>query len=377
MDMVPLKESSIISFAPGNCGSFLQWCLNFISDLEFSEQLPFGLDGNSHEYFIPRINSFVMPTKEEITGALDDERYDQKMFTQYTEYWEKNQRSSNSRNLFKEGNFEEFIKSNSLGPRITSVHPICEKDDNIIENLTKISENFRNIIHIVPTVNKSFLYALTNAQVKISIGAVVPGRKKEIANSPRDLTTLLYEVNKEKYFSTYISKDFKDNMNQWQTNDEGELDPWALREFYSFYIYPAFYAQNRLDDVKAIQDINNVHVIHTEDFLSWETFLTMLIDVKQHCELLTPRLGEMEEIWNEWIVLQEHKNKDQIVLEIINNILADRKFDWADKNLTIYDEAMIQYYLRKKNIEIRCNELNVFPTNINDLKELLYDVRTA
>ena len=108
MDMVPLKESSIISFAPGNCGSFLQWCLNFISDLEFSEQLPFGLDGNSHEYFIPRINSFVMPTKEEITGALDDERYDQKTFTQYTEYWEKNQRSSNSRNLFKEGNFEEF-----------------------------------------------------------------------------------------------------------------------------------------------------------------------------------------------------------------------------------------------------------------------------
>ena len=374
MDMVPLKESSIISFAPGNCGSFLQWCLNFISDVEFPEQLPFEHHGSSHGYFIPRINSFVIPTKEEITGVLDDERYNQKTFTQYTEYWSKNQRSSNSSNLFKEGNFEEFIKSNSLGPRITSVHPICEKDDNIIENLTKISENFRNIIHIVPTVNKSFLYALMNAQSKISIGAVVPGTKKEIADSPIDITTLLYEVDKEKYYSTYLSKGFKDNMNQWPTNDEGELDPWALREFYSFYIYLAWYDQNRLDDVKAIQDIDNVHVIHTEDFLSWETFLTMLIDVKQHCGLLTPRLGKMEEIWNKWIVLQEHKNKDQIVVEIINNILADRNFDWADKNLTIYDEAMIQYYLREKNIEIKCNELNVFPTNTNDLKELLYNV---
>jgi len=374
MDMVPLKESSIISFAPGNCGSFLQWCLNFISDVEFPEQLPFEHHGSSHGYFIPRINSFVIPTKEEITGVLDDERYNQKTFTQYTEYWSKNQRSSNSSNLFKEGNFEEFIKLNSLGPRITSVHPISEEDDNIIEILTKISENFRNIIHIVPTVNKSFLYALMNAQSKISIGAVVPGTKKEIADSPIDITTLLYEVDKEKYYSTYLSKGFKDNMNQWPTNDEGELDPWALREFYSFYIYLAWYDQNRLDDVKAIQDIDNVHVIHTEDFLSWETFLTMLIDVKQHCGLLTPRLGKMEEIWNKWIVLQEHKNKDQIVVEIINNILADRNFDWADKNLTIYDEAMIQYYLREKNIEIKCNELNVFPTNTNDLKELLYNV---
>ena len=46
-------------------------------------------------------------------------------------------------------------------------------------------------------------------------------------------------------------------------------------------------------------------------------------------------------------------NKDQLINDIITAIISNTFYDWKQYNLTLIDEALIQYRLRQHNIEIK------------------------
>jgi len=98
---------------------------------------------------------------------------------------------------------------------------------------------------------------------------------------------------------------------------------------------------------------------------NFEYTITNLIE-KLELKLVRTNFSE---VYESWISLQKHINKDKIISNIITAILDNNYYDWSDQNLTLVDEALIQFYLRQKKIDLNCYNLNVFPTNTNELKK--------
>jgi hypothetical protein len=69
--------------------------------------------------------------------------------------------------------------------------------------------------------------------------------------------------------------------------------------------------------------------------------------------------------------LQQHLNKDDICKRIIVDFLNGNDFAVND-NLSIVDEAWIQWELRNNGYEMYCNGLNDFPKNLYEFNKHTY-----
>ena len=78
----------------------------------------------------------------------------------------------------------------------------------------------------------------------------------------------------------------------------------------------------------------------------------------------------MQIVHNKMLLLQQNLDSDDICNNIINNFINNE--DYPFDNLSIIDEAWIQCELRNIGIEIQCNNLNVFPNTVADLKKITY-----
>ena len=100
-----------------------------------------------------------------------------------------------------------------------------------------------------------------------------------------------------------------------------------------------------------------------------DNFKDTIISLLDYCQLDIVNLDKIEEVYQSWISYQYHYFKDRILNDIIESILNNTYYDWKQYKLTLVDEALIQYYLRQHNIEIKCYNLNSFPTNTDDLRK--------
>jgi hypothetical protein len=87
------------------------------------------------------------------------------------------------------------------------------------------------------------------------------------------------------------------------------------------------------------------------------------------------RKKEMPEHLSTWRTSQQFLHIDQKCSQIINSTVNNRYHDWSHIHLDIFAEAYIQMQFRLLHkLQLKCYNLNVFPTNTKDLKELLLDV---
>ena len=70
--------------------------------------------------------------------------------------------------------------------------------------------------------------------------------------------------------------------------------------------------------------------------------------------------------------LQKYIGQDQICNQIIDAVVNNQPFEWEE--LTLTSESWMQWVLRNRGFEIRCDGLDMFPTNSIQLRELLYTV---
>ena len=151
------------------------------------------------------------------------------------------------------------------------------------------------------------------------------------------------------------------------TNDLENCERWEQREFLSFYIFKQHESES---GYKNILNFKNLLFIPIENLIN--DFESIIRNIFSFINIEIKRTN-FEEIHSEWIRLQYYKNSDNITKEILSAILNDKFLDWSDKNLSIIDEAWIQNQLREYHgIEIRCWNLNNFPTNTISLKPYLY-----
>ena len=165
--------------------------------------------------------------------------------------------------------------------------------------------------------------------------------------------------------------DFVDNLLNWNKSNLNEMEPWELREFLSLYIYQQ---HNSETGYKYMCTYVNpkVYKLDIHDLIN--NFKDTIINLLCYCKLPLIR-NNFDEVYQEWIALQKHIEKDKIVNTIVDSIINNYTFTWADQNLTLVDEAIVQMRLRELHkLDLLCYNLNVFPTNTNNLRKLLVDV---
>jgi hypothetical protein len=71
---------------------------------------------------------------------------------------------------------------------------------------------------------------------------------------------------------------------------------------------------------------------------------------------------------NAWLDKQPHKDKDNLINNIVDKIDTTEDLAWAP--LTIVDESIIQHKLTARGFQLEVCNLNVFPNNLTDLRKL-------
>jgi hypothetical protein len=220
-------------------------------------------------------------------------------------------------------------------------HLRVEEHEDVFGNLTYISENFKKIIFLHCT-EKSIVWNMNNKFEKIW----TDGWLKNDEN---------------------IKKLIK-NWGDQKTLDTIEV--WELRECLSLFYYDQHVAESDLLNVDAFKNsFNNCQFVDVEELRdSFEPTIKKLIE---YCELDLVR-NDFSYVFDSWIALQKHKDKDKLVANIIDATLNKEYLEWPP--LTLVDEAVIQYLLRKNGFEIKCYNINIFPTNSTELNKIIYEI---
>jgi len=146
------------------------------------------------------------------------------------------------------------------------------------------------------------------------------------------------------------------------------MDRWEIRESISFWF--GEYQTSYMESFYSVAD--NCVIIELPDLMSdLKTALDKIFSATglQWSQAHSEDIGAVTE---RWLSLQKHLNKDTICQSVIASTINLTNYNWADQNLTVYDEAFIQWTLRDLHgLAMRCYNVNVFPTNTTDLRNLL------
>lgn len=151
------------------------------------------------------------------------------------------------------------------------------------------------------------------------------------------------------------------NWNQDYTH-WSQMQSWEWREWFSLFYVP--WVQEWIQSKNQVND--NFLIIANTDFL--ENTERCLKDIITFCGLTeTPGLVEFVQHWQskQQYIVDEFSLLNEIVLSTVNNKLLT----WPP--ISIVAEAIVQQRLREIGYEIRCDGLNVFPTDSQTLYNLL------
>jgi hypothetical protein len=156
----------------------------------------------------------------------------------------------------------------------------------------------------------------------------------------------------------------KNDVTRWNPNYSNykDLTPWEFREWFSIF-YPSW-IQEWQDSCNQVPD--TWFKISTDDILynSKNTFE----DVITFCNL--NKKSELDDFVSRWQQAQKYiLDEYTIINNIVNYTINKQEYTW--KPLHIIAESIIQKKLRDNGFEIRCDGLDIFPTNSMDLYNLL------
>ena len=222
---------------------------------------------------------------------------------------------------------------------IVRFHPKVLKDENLLDNLRFVNSHFKKVIYLSPTKD-SFAWSLNNKFEKV------------------------WEEGWIKHNKALLEKDIGEYS---PTIPLEYMTRWELREFLSLYLYQQHLLETELEKTPTVQkEFTNFQFITLDNLR--DNFKNTIISLLDYCQLDIVNLDKIEEVYQSWISYQYHYFKDRILNDIIESILNNTYYDWEEKKLTLIDETLVQYHLRQHNIEIKCYNLNSFPTNTDNLR---------
>ena len=238
--------------------------------------------------------------------------------------------------------WREYVNNTHQYSKLVRLHPRTSEEESVVKTINEVLESVNRAI-VIYHAEDYLLLALNNKFEKIlAHGWLVEWQA-----------------------------DFVDNLLNWNKSNLNEMEPWELREFLSLYIYQQHNSETKYKDMCTYVN-PKVYKLDIHDLIN--NFKDTIINLLCYCKLPLIR-NNFDEVCQEWIALQKHIEKDKIVNTIVDSIINNYTFTWADQNLTLVDEAIVQMRLRELHkLDLLCYNLNVFPTNTNNLRKLLVDV---
>lgn len=157
------------------------------------------------------------------------------------------------------------------------------------------------------------------------------------------------------------------NLDKWDEKIKhwSDAQVWQLRESYSLF-YPKMIRESwAFPDI----DVPNLILIKNYDLL--HNLLDTFLKIVNFCEL-TLRDKNLDDFIVNWSIKQQYIiNEFNLLDKIIQSTLNKEYFDWSNNRLCLISEAIIQQRLRQHGYNIKCCNLNKFPTNSKELENLL------
>jgi len=159
------------------------------------------------------------------------------------------------------------------------------------------------------------------------------------------------------------------NIDQWSDNYTywSDMDVWEQRENLSL-----FYEGWVQEWIAVKEEITVDNTVSSYDLLF--NTRTTIDKIFQLCNLTKTNEHDLDSFLTKW------REKQQYVIDeyaIINNIvdktINNEEFNWTPLN--IIAESIIQRKLRSQGYEIKCWQLNEFPTNALELNKLLTRIK--
>jgi len=160
------------------------------------------------------------------------------------------------------------------------------------------------------------------------------------------------------------------NIVNWNSNYTSwkEMKAWELREWMSI-----FYPQWTLEWVNS-KDVKfncDPFLVSSIDILT--NLKSTFLKISEYLGLTVINKKELTQFCNKWTKAQQYIIDEYKSIElIVNNTLSNKDYDWPILN--IIAESIIQKRLRDAGYELKCYNLNRFPTNSKTLANLLEKV---
>jgi len=267
-------------------------------------------------------------------------------------------------------NFEKshgYITSDgSLHSYKKEYHPIILKDFENFSNTIQISTP----IYPFPDAKLNEIIDKWPGQLNESKNIFI--RAETLEDAELNLLFQFYKIVKGVLNDNFgiFGKDNNKNFANWNSSYLHWLDmqKWELREWFSIY-YPNWVNEwiNVERDLSAINKfllINSINILNDID--------TEFTKIVKFSELNANKNNDYYKFISSWTLSQDYIIEEfKLIDNIVQKTLKNLEFDWTSSRLCIISECIIQKRLRDNGYEIKCYNLNNFPTNSEQLYNLL------
>jgi hypothetical protein len=334
------NNSNLIFYLPGCYGTFIEWLCNFLENPDTT--LPFIQNGSSHLF----------------KGNMFDPK--ERLF----EYLSSNQSYTYSRihpNLFEQINQNNRFFQNGYFEVLQ-------------EDLDFLKTHFNRILVLSSSVD-DVLWTENNKLTKIFKHEYITEIYVTYGYSPnvfdhldKDAITRLKKLIEFEY-KAESSAFRKENIMAWGKNSIHDFEIWELRELLSLFWFTQSESQTAAHSKLKINNPDLMHISPADLRDNFESTVSTLADFF-NITVAKDAMVKLPEIEKQWRSSQHYMYRDALCNDIVDSIVNDNFLDWSEHSLSIIDEALIQKKLYDQKIGIRCYNLNIFPSNTNDLLKL-------
>ena len=220
--------------------------------------------------------------------------------------------------------------------KFVRLHPKTLKSENINNNIAEIADSVKHLILITVDPN-SELTVLNNYYSKVWTNWI------------------------QTQFADFIDPDAI--YQHWPVElgtNINEIPKWILREFFSYYLMPAWQDQTRVDQHNLPNNVINVTVNNL-----LQNFQPTFDQILSQCELVCNT--NLDHIHNAMLQGQKFLHNQQHCEDIVNAVKNHSNCEYRSTQLTFVDEVWIQWQLRNLGIELACHDMNQFPRSLSEL----------
>jgi hypothetical protein len=235
--------------------------------------------------------------------------------------------------------------------------------------------------HLMPTVAKGDILrvhpkTLEGELLDINMDLICNRADNVVYLYPCQDTRLLVLNNYvSKIWQDWWSYQFEQEISARVIYDNWPVDPatpidqisnWIKREFMSYFLIDGW-----LDQIEWDHNYTNQKCLTVRVGELLFNFVPTIEKIIKTINLESKKsIDELVPIHMEMLVRQRYLGHDQLAQSIIDSFTKDKDIEWNELGLTT--EAWIQSEMRKLGLHIRCDGLDLFPTNSVTLKSLTY-----